>query len=95
MREDDVLRQVRAAREEYARSHGFDVRAMVADLKERDECGDWPVVWLEPRRPQPRSDEDAERAWDEQMERDERAGRLDALMDRAIEEHRAGRTRPL
>jgi hypothetical protein len=37
----------------------------------------------------------AERLWDEQIERDERAGRLDALIDRALTEHRAGRTRPL
>lgn len=37
----------------------------------------------------------AERIWDEQIERDERAGRLDVLIDKALEEHRAGRTRPL
>ena len=37
----------------------------------------------------------AERLWDERIEQDERAGRLDALIDRALEEHRAGRTRPL
>jgi hypothetical protein len=37
----------------------------------------------------------AERLWDEQIERDERNGRLDVLIDRALEEHRAGRTRPL
>ena len=37
----------------------------------------------------------AERLWDEQIERDERDGRLDVLIDRALEEHRAGRTRPL
>lgn len=37
----------------------------------------------------------AERLWDEQIARDERAGRLDALIDKALEEHRAGRTRPL
>lgn len=37
----------------------------------------------------------AERIWDEEIERDERAGRLDALIDKALEEHRAGRTRPL
>ena len=37
----------------------------------------------------------AERLWDEQIERDERTGRLDTLIDRALEEHRAGRTRPL
>ncbi len=37
----------------------------------------------------------AERLWDEQIERDERDGRLDALIDGALEERRAGRTRPL
>ncbi len=37
----------------------------------------------------------AERRWDEQIERDEQAGRLDALIDKALEEHWAGRTRPL
>ena len=37
----------------------------------------------------------AEQLWDEQIERDERAGRLDALIDRAVKDHRAGRTRPL
>ena len=37
----------------------------------------------------------AEGLWDEQIERDEQDGRLDALIDRALEEHRAGRTRPL
>jgi hypothetical protein len=36
-----------------------------------------------------------ERQWDEQIAQDERAGRLDALADRALAEHRAGRTRPL
>jgi hypothetical protein len=39
--------------------------------------------------------EHEERAWDEQIEQDERAGRLDALAERALAEHRAGRTRPL
>jgi hypothetical protein len=50
---DDVLRQVRAAREAYARSHGYDVRAMVADLQAQDAAGDWPVVRHPPRRPAP------------------------------------------
>ncbi len=36
-----------------------------------------------------------ERQWDEQIAQDERAGRLDALAERALAEHRAGRTRPL
>ncbi len=34
-------------------------------------------------------------AMHEEMERDEREGRLDALIDQALEEHQAGRTRPL
>ncbi|MHB1422492.1 MAG: hypothetical protein ACYC3I_04720 [Gemmataceae bacterium] len=36
-----------------------------------------------------------ERLWDEQIARDEREGRLDVLAERALAEHRAGRTRPL
>ncbi len=37
----------------------------------------------------------AERLWDDQIERDERTGRLNVLIDKALEEHRTGRTRPL
>lgn len=37
----------------------------------------------------------AERRWDEQIERDESEGRLDALIEKALTEHREGRTRPL
>ena len=33
--------------------------------------------------------------WDRQMEADEKAGRLDKLAERALADHRAGRTRPL
>ncbi len=51
MTEDDVLRDVRVAREAYARSHNFDVQAMVADLRARDAAGDWPVVRRAPRQP--------------------------------------------
>lgn len=53
MIDDDVLREVRAAREAYARSHHFDVRAMIADLQARDAAGDWPIVRRAPRPPQP------------------------------------------
>ena len=35
MNEDSVLQEVRAAREAYARSHGYNVWAMVADLRAR------------------------------------------------------------
>lgn len=52
MTKDDVLLEVRAAREAYARLHNFDVRAMVADLQARDAAGDWPVVRRAPRRTQ-------------------------------------------
>lgn len=50
MIEDDVMREVRAAREAYARLHNFDIRAMVADLRCRDLAGDRQVVRLPPRR---------------------------------------------
>lgn len=40
-------------------------------------------------------DEWAEAEWDAQIEQGEREGRLDALADRALADHRAGRTRPL
>jgi hypothetical protein len=53
MMEDDVLREVRAAREAYARLHNFDVGAMVADLRARNLAGDWPVVRHPPRRANP------------------------------------------
>jgi hypothetical protein len=39
--------------------------------------------------------EKAEAEWDAQIEQDERAGRLDALADRALAQHRAGLTKPL
>ena len=53
MIEDDVLQEVRAARDAYARSHGYDVHAMVADLRAKDLAGDWTVVSRPPRRPAP------------------------------------------
>lgn len=34
-------------------------------------------------------------AWDRQIERDAEAGKLDALAEEALREHRSGRTRPL
>ncbi len=51
MRDDDVVRQVREAREAYAQSFGYDLKAMVADLRNQDDKGDRPVVRLAPRRP--------------------------------------------
>jgi len=51
MNEDSVLREVRAAREAYARAHDFDVRKIVAELRVLDQRGDCTVVRLAPRRP--------------------------------------------
>ncbi len=51
MDEDSILKELRAAREAYALAHGFEVRAMVEDLRQRDERGNWPVVKLAPRSP--------------------------------------------
>ena len=34
-------------------------------------------------------------AWDRQIERDAKAGKLDALAHKALEDHAAGRTTPL
>jgi hypothetical protein len=36
----------------------------------------------------------AEAEWDARIEQDKRAGRIDALAEQALAEHRAGRTRP-
>ena len=44
MAEDDVLSGVRAAREAFARAHGFDPHRMVAALRALDAAGDWPVI---------------------------------------------------
>jgi hypothetical protein len=40
MTEDTVLQQVRTARDEYTRSHGYDLPKIVADLRELDRQGD-------------------------------------------------------
>lgn len=34
-------------------------------------------------------------AWDKQLERDVRAGKLDALAGKALRDHAAGKTKPL
>ena len=48
---DEVVREVRAAREAFARAHGYDAYAMVAALQKMNDAGDWPVVSMPPRRP--------------------------------------------
>jgi hypothetical protein len=52
MIDDDIILGVRAAREEYSRLHGFNIRAMIADLQSRDGAGDQLVVRRPARRPE-------------------------------------------
>jgi hypothetical protein len=49
--EDEIVREVRAAPEAFAASHGYDIGAMVAALRALDGADDRPVARLEPRRP--------------------------------------------
>ena len=56
MYEDRVIQEVRAAREAYAASFNYDLRAMAADLRAQDAKGDRVVVRLEPRRPIEKTD---------------------------------------
>ena len=47
----DVLTELRAWRDEFARSHGYDIHAMAAALRELDNAGERRVVRGEPRQP--------------------------------------------
>jgi hypothetical protein len=47
----DILAELRAWRDEFARSHGYDLRAMVAALQEMDAAAGARVVRGEPRPP--------------------------------------------
>ena len=51
MIEDDVVREVRAARDEYCRQFGYDLSAIVRDLREQARVGGRQLVRLSPRRP--------------------------------------------
>ena len=52
MIEDEVMRQVRAAKEAFAASHGYDMRRMIETLRKMDEESGVPTVRLEPRKPE-------------------------------------------
>lgn len=47
----DVLAELRAWRDEFARSHGYDIHRMVAALREQEIASGREVVRGEPRRP--------------------------------------------
>ncbi len=49
MTEDEVVREVRAAREAFAASHGYNIRAMVAALREVGATSGREVVRFAPR----------------------------------------------
>ncbi|HWE37833.1 MAG TPA: hypothetical protein VG406_14790 [Isosphaeraceae bacterium] len=49
--EDDVIRAVRAARDEYCRTFGYDLEAIVRDLQEQARAEGRRVVRLPPRPP--------------------------------------------
>ncbi len=51
MSKGDVLSELRAWRDEFARSHGYDVHAMAAALRELDSASERKVVRGEPRPP--------------------------------------------
>ena len=51
MIEDDVLRAVRAARDEYCAQFGYDSGAIVRDLREREKVSGRQVVTLPAREP--------------------------------------------
>ena len=56
MEEDDLIREVRAARDEYCRQFDYDLTAIVRDLQEQQRVGGREVVHLPPRRPSKRRD---------------------------------------
>ena len=60
--EDEVVRAVRAARDEYCRLFGYDLGAIVRDLREQERAGGRRVVRLPPRRPERTSHEAARSA---------------------------------
>ncbi len=49
MTEDEIVREVRAAREAFAASHGYDIRAMVAALHELGVASGRELVQFPPR----------------------------------------------
>ena len=50
MSQDEIINEVRAVREAYAKRFGFDVRAIYDDAKERENTTSRRVVSLEPKR---------------------------------------------
>jgi hypothetical protein len=51
MARDTIVDEVRRAREQYAARFGFDLDAIYQDLQEREQRGEFEVVYRPPRRP--------------------------------------------
>jgi hypothetical protein len=51
METDDIVQQVRQAREDYCRQFGFDLSAIVRDLRMREKASGRRIVVLDPRKP--------------------------------------------
>ena len=51
MSNPDLLAELRAWRDEFARSHGYDIHAMATALRDLDSVGGRQVIHGEPRRP--------------------------------------------
>jgi hypothetical protein len=50
MEQDEIIQQVRAAREAYAERFGFDIEALFSDVRRREGQDGRTVVSLEPKR---------------------------------------------
>jgi len=50
---DEIVDEVRKAREDYARQFDFDLGAICRDLRQKQQAGGQRVVSLPPRRPKP------------------------------------------
>ncbi len=50
---DDILLEVRKAREAYAKEFGYDLQAIHRDLKAQEQASGRRIVSLPPRRPKP------------------------------------------
>jgi glycerol-3-phosphate cytidylyltransferase-like family protein len=46
---DEIVEETRKARAEYAAEFGYDIAAIVADIKEKEKHGERPVVSRPPR----------------------------------------------
>ena len=54
MRDDPIVEEVRRVREEYARQLGYDLRAMAADLRKREQEHRDRLVTFPPKPPRQR-----------------------------------------